>query len=679
MFESRGRKTGSVHDGKYTSYWNSNEMVNPYLEITAPEGELAQYLYICFGDMPNAWAIEEEIDGEWQTLIEGTNDYAHTFLDLGGKSHVRLVETSGKTVKFKINEIYVFSEGDVPDWVQRWEPTHEKADLLVLVAHPDDELIFMGGTIPTYAAEKGLDVVVAYMSFSNTTRRSELLNGLWALGVRNYPIIGTFYDTYTKNLDEAYSRWYKTDVREFMMDIVRRVKPDVIVTHDENGEYGHGAHCLCADVAKYCVENAGDPAVLSESAAKYGTWQVSKLYLHLYEGNPIMMDWNVPLEAFGGKTGEELAQEAYLLHVTQQNTAFVVTDEGETSNARFGLYYTAVGPDVLCMDFMENIPGKGPVAEPTPTPEPTPEPTPREPVERVQADVKWPEGNIPTLDSKGYPIAGEYVYENDEEGLWFYATPTLIVRVDRFDQREPKRLTWYEAHIFCDTEKERVGSILYNKENPTKEHVQADVIARKNQVVFGMNTDYYTYRIGRNAVVGMIIRNRNVLYSKVPEANRGKFPNLDTLAMFEDGNWAVFQSDELTAEEYLEMGAIDVYAFGPYLIRDGELNSFVNTMPSGSTDQPRCAIGMIEPGHYYAMLAEGRIRNSVGMSIPEMQLHMEEKGCAQAFNLDGGRTAVFTFMGKQISKVSEYGNSTKPRATTELIGIGHSDLIDPGI
>ena len=47
---------------------------------------------------------------------------------------------------------------------------------LVVVAHPDDELIFFGGTIPTYAVEKNMNVVVAYMSYSNTTRRSHYIS-----------------------------------------------------------------------------------------------------------------------------------------------------------------------------------------------------------------------------------------------------------------------------------------------------------------------------------------------------------------------------------------------------------------------------------------------------------------------------------------------------------------------
>ena len=675
-FKSPGRKTTDVHDGLYTSYWRTNLQLGAHLEITTPEGEPAQWLYICFADMPEKWAVEEEADGEWRLLADGSCDYYHAVVELGGKTHFRLIDTSGKKAQFKINEVFVFGEGTLPDWVQQWEPTVEKADLLVLAAHPDDELIFFGGTIPTYAVERDLNVVVAYMTYSNTTRRSELLNGLWSMGVRNYPVIGDFYDAYSFDLKKAYSNWRENNVRQFVMELVRKYKPEVVVTHDINGEYGHGAHRLCADVMQYCVQNASKASAQSDSASKYGTWEVKKLYLHLYPENSIRMDWRVPLESLGGKTGLELAQEAYKFHVTQQQTSYTVTDEGETGNAEFGLVYSSVGPDVKGGDFMENIPGREFGTTPTPSPEPTPEPTPRSPADKVPAEVEWPEGEpIPELDKSGYLLTGEYVYENDEDGLWFYASPTLVVRVDRFDQTEPKKLTWYEAQIFCDTEEERVGSILYNEEDPTKKHVQAELIAREKQVVFGMNTDYYTYRIGRNAIVGMIIRNRRVLYDRVPEANRSQFPNLDTLAMLEDGNWAVFQSDELTADEYLEMGAIDVYAFGPYLIRDGELNPFVDAMYNGKTDQPRCAIGIIEPGHYYAMMVEGRIRNSVGMSVPEMRDHMQEKGCLQAFNLDGGQTAVFTFMGRQISKIGAWDNNTKPRATTELIGIGHSDLI----
>ncbi|MBR5226169.1 MAG: phosphodiester glycosidase family protein, partial [Clostridia bacterium] len=380
---------------------------------------------------------------------------------------------------------------------------------------------------------------------------------------------------------------------------------------------------------------------------------------------------------------------AYELHVTQQTTDFVVTDQGKTSCAEFGLAYTTVGQDSFGGDFYENIewnatprpdgttPDPTTTRAPTPTSSPAPALSPYPIHEKPEVTVEWPDA-AQVKDGKGYLLSGEYVYENEDAGIWFYASPTLVVRVDRkFDSKEV--LTWYEAHVFCDPQKEQVGSILYDPENPQSQHVQAAKIARENQVVWGMNTDYYTYRMGRKAITGMVIRDKRVFFDRVPEANRSRFPNLDTLAMYEDGSWGVYHSDELTSEEYLLRGAVDVFSFGPYLVRDGVINEFVDEMPNGKTKNPRCAIGMIEPGHYYAILAEGRIRNvSNGVTVGFLAQHMLDAGCREALNLDGGQTAVMTFMGNQISRIGKYnGGRTSARKTTEIIGVGRSDLIDP--
>lgn len=297
--------------------------------------------------------------------------------------------------------------------------------------------------------------------------------------------------------------------------------------------------------------------------------------------------------------------------------------------------------------------------------------------EKVEAVVEWP-CEKPELDEKGYPLAGEHVFADEEQGVWFYASPTLVVRVDRIFDEEAV-VTRYEAHIFCDPQKEHFASVLYNPDDPQKDHVQAEVIARENQVVFGMNTDYYTYRLGRKTITGMVIRGGEVFFDRVPEANRSQFPNLDTLAMLKNGDWAVFHSDELTAEEYIAMGAVDVFSFGPYLVRDGEINPFIEESRNGKTEQPRCGLGMIEPGHYYALLVEGRIRNvSVGCDIAFLAENMKAAGCTQALNLDGGQTAVMTFMGDQITRIGKYnGGNTNPRTTTEIVGIGRSRLIEP--
>lgn len=349
-------KISRLYDGQYTTYWLSREMLAPHVEIKTPEGKAAHALYICFGEMPDAWEIQTQDDtGAWKTHIQGDTRFMHVFVPLDGLEHFRLMDATGKKTQMKINQLRIFAQGDIPSWVQRWEETPEKADMLLLVAHPDDEILFFGGTIPTYASQREMNVIVAYMTYSNTTRRSELLNGLWHMGMRTYPIIGDFHDSYSHSLEDGYKRWKKKEAQSFVIELIRRYRPEVLLSHDIEGEYGHGAHRVCADVAQFAVQNSMDAQVYEESAQAYGTWGVKKLYLHLYAQNAVEMNWRMPLDTLGGKTGVELAQEAYEMHVTQQTTKFFVEDSGETNCAAFGLFYSTVGEDRQGNDFFENI------------------------------------------------------------------------------------------------------------------------------------------------------------------------------------------------------------------------------------------------------------------------------------------------------------------------------------
>jgi len=110
---------------------------------------------------------------------------------------------------------------------------------------------------------------------------------------------------------------------------------------------------------------------------------VKKLYIHLYEQNPIVMDFDTPLSFFNGKTAFEIAQEAYAFHKSQRSDWLRVLKSNQYDCRKYGLYSTTVGPDVEKNDFLENIPRSclsdyvAPAATPTPEPteEPTPEPT----------------------------------------------------------------------------------------------------------------------------------------------------------------------------------------------------------------------------------------------------------------------------------------------------------------
>lgn len=671
---SSGRKYTLMTDKKYTSYWESNKIKTPWIAITAPEGKPIAGLYVCFGNMPESWEIQTSDDGkDWFTAVPGDTRFLHAYVALPQPAqHVRLAVTSEKKTALRINDLFVLSEGDLPDWVQVWQPTEEKADILFLSTHPDDELIFFGGAIPTYAVEQQRKVVVAYFTRSNTTRSSELLNGLWHMGVRTYPVIGTFKDSYAKNLKAAYkSAGGKGKVNEWIVGLYRQYKPEVVVTQDTNGEYGHKQHMMIADAAQNCIALAANEDEFTASTIAYGTWQVKKLYLHLYPENQITFDWTVPLKSMNGATGIELAEEAYTLHKTQASSGMSVTETGtKYDNRIFGLAFTTVGEDVRKDDFLENIydaPGSYDAA--ANNVEATPAPT----------EVPAYMAHMPALNANGFLDEGEYIYSSEDEGLWIYVSQTSKVIIQRkYDATQP--LTWFEADLYGDLDAgEMLRTVQNDPEKMGKVRVDATETAKKHNVVFAMNTDYYTYRVAvnNNRHTGIVIRDGRILYDDPyteKQVTNSMFPNLDMLAFMPDGSLKVYHSWEKTAQEFIDEGVQTVYSFGPYLLLDGKVSE--RAYANNENKNPRCAIGMVEPGHYVAIMCEGRLKRSAGVTISYLAKMMRAKGCQVAFNMDGGQTAVMVFMGKQLNQIGAYdGGKTNSRPTSEVLGFGTSEQV----
>lgn len=671
---SSGRKYTLMTDKKYTSYWESNKIKTPWIAITAPEGKPIAGLYVCFGNMPESWEIQTSDDGkDWFTAVPGDTRFLHAYVALPQPAqHVRLAVTSEKKTALRINDLFVLSEGDLPDWVQVWQPTEEKADILFLSTHPDDELIFFGGAIPTYAVEQQRKVVVAHFTRSNTTRSSELLNGLWHMGVRTYPVIGNFKDSYAKSLKAAYkSAGGKGKVNEWIVGLYRQYKPEVVVTQDTNGEYGHKQHMMIADAAQNCIALAANEDEFTASTIAYGTWQVKKLYLHLYPENQITFDWTVPLKSMNGATGIELAEEAYTLHKTQASSGMSVTETGtKYDNRVFGLAFTTVGEDVRKDDFLENIydaPGSYDAA--ANNVEATPAPT----------EVPAYMAHMPALNAKGFLDEGEYLYSSEDEGLWIYVSQTSKVIIQRkYDATQP--LTWFEADLYGDLDAgEMLRTVQNDPEKMGKVRVDATETAKKHNVVFAMNTDYYTYRVAvnNNRHTGVVIRDGRILYDDPyteKQVTNSMFPNLDMLAFMPDGSLKVYHSWEKTAQEFIDEGVQTVYSFGPYLLLDGKVSE--RAYANNENKNPRCAIGMVEPGHYVAIMCEGRLKRSAGVTISYLAKMMRAKGCQVAFNMDGGQTAVMVFMGKQLNQIGAYdGGKTNSRPTSEVLGFGTSEQV----
>ncbi len=286
-----------------------------------------------------------------------------------GKTKVTLNFSS----QTELMEIYAFSD-TVPSWVQIWEEPVKRADLCLFTTHADDEQLFFAGVLPYYAGEKDLEVQVIYFVDHNKKplRRHELLCGLWSVGVENYPVIPSFPDrlSYDEKTAEAHflqAGFTREDILSFQVEMIRRFQPLVVIGHDPLGEYGHGQHILNSMTLQEGVLSAGDVAVFPESAEKYGVWEVKKTYLHLLEENPIVMNWDIPLDSFGGKTAFEMTKIGFSHHRSQHDAWFLswlVGEDGQREKAseiekyspcKYGLFRSLVGEDEEKNDFFENL------------------------------------------------------------------------------------------------------------------------------------------------------------------------------------------------------------------------------------------------------------------------------------------------------------------------------------
>ncbi len=345
---SNGGDVSALTDDSHYSVVNFTN--GDTITITSTDNSSISGIYITWDSKAVPWTLGTD-SGD---ISCGNNGFLHEYVALENAS--TKVTINIPTDEMRISSIRIFNEGELPHDVQVWNPPCEKADIMVVASHADDEILFFGGILPTYAYIHDADIQVVYMSHfwhGQKVREHEKLDGLWESGIRNYPVCGNFEDLYSEDIATAESQYNYGDMVNYLISEIRRFTPQVVVTHDVNGEYGHGFHMLTSKAVREAVETAGDATAHSESTTTYGVWDTPKLYLHVYEENKIRLDLRTPIEEdYLNRTALDIAISAYKEHVSQQWCWFYVSDDYKYSCADFGLYRTLVGADttddILC-------------------------------------------------------------------------------------------------------------------------------------------------------------------------------------------------------------------------------------------------------------------------------------------------------------------------------------------
>ena len=206
--------------------------------------------------------------------------------------------------------------------------------LLLVHAHPDDETINNGATMAKYVSEgvlvtlvtctrgeEGEVLVPSLADLASTAsdqlgkhREGELADAMAALGVTDFRFLGApdrlwrdsgMMGTDPNNRSDVFLQAGLDDAATHIVEIIREVKPQVLVTYDEFGGYGHPDHIQAHRVAMRAAELANNP--------EFGTGQpleISKIYWNtmprsvIQEGIDKMKE--IGSDFFGAESADDL-------------------------------------------------------------------------------------------------------------------------------------------------------------------------------------------------------------------------------------------------------------------------------------------------------------------------------------------------------------------------------------
>ncbi len=287
-----------------------------------------------------------------------------------------------------------------------WLSQPEKAAVMVIGAHPDDETIFFGGAIPHYALVRDLPVQWITMNHAQggqnlrTAAAGDLVasyhldldkDGFRETDVRNYRstveshnaahIYGMGHAPLTPLFDGDFDTPEKV---EYIATQIRLSRPEVIVGHDFDGEYGHFQHVTLARGVYKAYDLAADPNYVDGNLP----WQVKKLYTTNASSIPRFVDgqsvstvssslhwWDEHYGVLEGGTSRQVADLGMDEHETQRLGAHLLFDSDPNNNflpnelyvdsylrnrnqdpsETWSLLRSEIGPDIGDNNFLEGL------------------------------------------------------------------------------------------------------------------------------------------------------------------------------------------------------------------------------------------------------------------------------------------------------------------------------------
>ncbi len=306
-------------------------------------------------------------------------------------------------------------------------------------------------------------------------------------------------------------------------------------------------------------------------------------------------------------------------------------------------------------------------AAPRETPAPSATPAPSE------SPVPTPTSDPDAAYYRAADEPAEVIVEDAENGRWEYRSDDLGISIERVSTTTSagKPLTYFVADIHMrDISQFRPG---FGAEGHTgRGAIYPWIIARREKAVLWITGDNLIN--DEREEKGLLIRDGRMFWSGEKE---------DTLAIYPDMSMRIIKKNAMSTGTLLEDGVENAYSFGPTLIDNGVINEQAKYHRVRRAN-PRAGIGYVSPGHYIAIVVDGRQKDySVGLAVWDFADLFASYGCSLAYNLDGGLSAAMIFMGEQINTHSgqRTGNSNDisyQRAVPDGLMFGYSEQV-PGV
>ena len=161
--------------------------------------------------------------------------------------------------------------------------------VLYIAAHPDDEntrllaylakeKLYRTGYLSLTRGDGGQNLVGDEQGIElGLIRTQELLAARRIDGAEQF-FTRAFDFGYSKNPEETLEKWDREKILSDMVWVIRKFKPDVIITRfPETGEGGHGHHTSSAILAREAFTAAADPKKFSSQLKWVSVWQPTRL------------------------------------------------------------------------------------------------------------------------------------------------------------------------------------------------------------------------------------------------------------------------------------------------------------------------------------------------------------------------------------------------------------------